>query len=312
MADAVAQAVEKVAHWLGPTGQSRARSRASVPPSWNSTEPQKKRAWSDNRNATKPPISSAACQWLTLLLIIGAVILFPERPAWGGEFEVNANSDGVSGFSRGMPLGLVLETLANQTGFEVYIDEKLINVPATFTLPVALPAEKAIQRMVHPHSYAMVFTKLPDLEELAVDQVKVYAKGDHSASFVKISKDQQPIAMAGHARGGYVRSDGRTTQGVRSGESAVRQHVKAPVRFRENAMGFTGFDFKDMVHAPDYRIDALAMGRNYRDYRLEREAYALRAKDAQMQAAKQNSNNRQNAYHTQRQSSIQQTVNQGN
>jgi hypothetical protein len=265
---------------------------------------------SDFSNESSWRLSSAVRQWLALLLIISAVILYPERPAWGGGFEVSAGSDGISGFAQAAPLGQVLGTLAERAGFTVYIDEKLVKAPVSFTLPAALPAEQAIQRMVHPHSYAVVFTKLPSREKLAVEQVKVYTKGDRSASFVKMSDGHTGIPMTGYARGGYVRSDVRLSSGVRSGLSAVRQQVKAPVRFKENAVGFTGFAFDDIRHGPDYRRDTLAMARDYQAYRQEREAYGLRAKNAQMEAAKQHSQNRQSAHRAQRQSSIQQTTNQ--
>ena len=268
--------------------------------------------WCPVAPALNRPIRSAAKQWLAMLLIIGTAIFIVERPAWGGKFEVDFSSDGIIGFAQETPLGQVLGTLADQTGFTVYIDEKLINTPVTFNLPVTLPTEKAIQRMVHPHSYAMVFTKLPGRQDLTVHQVKVFAKGDHSASVVKMSKGQNTIAMTSHARGGYTRSNGRISSNVRSGMAAVRQQVKAPVQFRENAMGFTGFDFGNIRRGPDYRRDTLAMARDYREYHLDRKAHDLRAKDAQMEAAKQNSRNRQNTYRAQRQSSIEQTVNHEN
>ena len=41
-----------------------------------------------------------------------------------------------------------------------YIDKKLADVPVTFEIPVALEAEKAIRRIVHPYHHALVFGRV--------------------------------------------------------------------------------------------------------------------------------------------------------
>lgn len=129
---------------------------------------------------------SNAIQWLSAILLIAAVVLFPERPAWGGGVEIESGPAGIKGVAHQAKLSEVLEILAYETGYAVYLDKALSQTKVSFNIPHTVPAERAIQIMVHPHSHALVYARTSDPLRLQIDQIKVYY-GDPNASASKAS-----------------------------------------------------------------------------------------------------------------------------
>ncbi|MGD9366983.1 MAG: hypothetical protein PVH87_14895 [Desulfobacteraceae bacterium] len=117
--------------------------------------------------------SSPAVQWLTAFLFIVAVILFPERPAWGDDLNLHVGSNGIKGYAHQVALEDVLEVLADKGGYTFYLDEALINAAITFNIPHAMPAEKAFQRILSPYSYALVYVQMPE-HRVKIEQIQVY------------------------------------------------------------------------------------------------------------------------------------------
>ena len=134
------------------------------------------------------PRHSTAVQWLSALLLIAAVILFPERPAWGGDVEIEAGPAGIRGTAHHARLGEVLEVLAFETGYAVYLDKALTETRVSFNIPNSIAAERAIQIILHPHSHALVYARTSDPLRLQIDQIKVYY-GDPTAPADRTSDD---------------------------------------------------------------------------------------------------------------------------
>ena len=91
-------------------------------------------------------------QWLSVILLVAAVVLFPEKPAWGSEMDIEVRPNGIQGHAHQIELSEVLEVLADEGGYIIYLDEELVKTLVTFNIPDAIPVEKAIQKIVHPHS----------------------------------------------------------------------------------------------------------------------------------------------------------------
>ena len=78
---------------------------------------------------------SPAIQWLSAALLIMAVILFPERPAWGNDFDIHIGPDGIKGFAQRVELIDVLEVLADEGGCTFYNDEEMARIVISFNIP---------------------------------------------------------------------------------------------------------------------------------------------------------------------------------
>ena len=247
--------------------------------------------------------------WLSFLIIIGAFILFPERPAWGGEFRLESGPGGIRGYANHAPLREVLEYLARRHGYVIQNDQDLLETPTTFSIPVALPAERAIQRIVHPHSLALVFRRPSGSQRPAVSQIKVFNKGCRSASFALLSGNGPQGVYASYARQGAIRSGMAGGGRVLSGREAYQKYVRPPVVITKSSMGFTGFKLRENHAGPDYRPTPTAMAQAYTNYRAERNALEARTQIAKLSSAKQEIETKKSHYRSGRTPALQNTIN---
>lgn len=131
------------------------------------------------------PWQNTMFQWLSVLIFAVAVILFPERPAWGADADIHVGPEGIRGFAHQAELGEVMELLADEGGFAIYLDETLVRTRVTFNIPNAIPAQRAIEIIVQPHSSAVVFTDAPE-RTLQIHQIRIFyanpATADEEAS----------------------------------------------------------------------------------------------------------------------------------
>lgn len=83
-----------------------------------------------DRYAQSPPANtrhrtigmSPAFQWLSAIFLIAAVVLFPERPAWGNGFDIHIGSNGIMGYADEIELVDVPEVLADEGGYTYYLE----------------------------------------------------------------------------------------------------------------------------------------------------------------------------------------------
>lgn len=248
-------------------------------------------------------------QWMVFLLVVSVFILTLQQPAWGGEFKLESSPRGIRGYAQQVALEEVLSHLAQTSGYVVQIDQALLKAPTTFYFPMPLPAERAIQRIVHPHSLALVFTRMPGKEEPVISQIKVFDKGTQSASYAMLSPNGDHTDHSSYARSGATRPGSSGGGGVSAGRSAVDKFVRPPVTITKSAMGFTGFKFKDHRRGPDYRPGTMAMAKAYAKYREERNALLEHTESSQLNSAKLKAEQQKNQYRASRNSSLQQTIN---
>ncbi len=265
-----------------------------------------------NRVITRTLQSGGSMRALMALLMISAFILLSQPSAWGSEFNLDAGPGGIKGFAQQVPLEKILSYLADQNGYVVQIDQALLNTPTTFYFPVAIPPERAIQRIVHPHSLALVFGRVPGKDEPVINQIKVFSKGRRSASYTVLSGNGASTVHDAYLRPGTVRSGVVGGAGVRAGREAVSKYVKPPVIITKSAMGFTGFKYKDSRRGPDYRPDNIAMAQAFANYRTEREGLLKRSGGDQLISAKQATEAKKNEYRKSRTVSLQKTINDSN
>ena len=261
--------------------------------------------WSDRKFQ-----NTGSLPWFFLLIIIGAFILFPERPAWGGEFNLKSGPDGIEGYAKHATLEEVLDYLAYRNGYVVQIDQDLLDAPTTFSIPIAIPAERAIQRIVHPYSLALVFRRAAGTQRAVISQIKVFNKGSRSASFAVLSGEGHQAVYASYSRQGAIRYGIAGRGRVRSGREAFQKHVQPPVVLTKSSMGFTGFKIRDTHSGPDYRPTSTAMAQAYTNFRAERNALNERTQVAKLNSAKQEIEQKKVHYRSGRTPALQKTINE--
>lgn len=154
---------------------------------------------SQPQSVSLPAWHSPAVQWVSMILLIAIVILFPERPAWGNDLVIEADSAGIRGVANGAKLGDVLELLADETGFTIYMDQEVADTAVSFNIPNTIPAERAIQIILHPHSHALVYARTSDPQRVQIDQIQVFyqnpaepASEPSSAPITEAALDRAP------------------------------------------------------------------------------------------------------------------------
>ncbi len=234
----------------------------------------------DARSAGRSPkpVSHIFLHRISALVIMG-VILLTGMPARAHDFYLETGSGWIKGYAKQAPLGAILSQLAQRCGYKVYIDEMLAAVPVTFDIPAAFDAERAIRRIVHPFSYALVFSRQPETGDLRIDQVKVFSKSSRSTNYMLLTGNgSAPVVTSSHARG-YGRTNAPGGK-VQAGKAAADQHVKPMVEIKKSSMGFTGYSFGDHRRGPNYNPDISMMAKSYSEYRKDRESLENRSSDA--------------------------------
>lgn len=146
--------------------------------------------------------ASPAIVWLSAALLIMAVILFPERPAWGSDFDIDIGPNGIKGYAHEVELIDVLEVLADEGGYTFYIDDEMARIVISFNIPDAITAEHAIGQMIHPYSHAIIFGKVPNSHILKIEQVRIYYENPETITAdlqPSISKDE-PLDQTIHSQ----------------------------------------------------------------------------------------------------------------
>lgn len=264
-----------------------------------------RRQWSNRR------ISPPSLNWTLVIFIVLSGIQFTLASAWSAEISLQADNDRIKGFAHQARLGDVLGQLAEQTGYTMFLDATLLDTEVSFDIPTALPAEKAIKRIVHPHSHALVFARVPGQANIRIEQVKVFSEGNQATSYVTFTSGNGAVdVQPSYGRGDTpVRAaNAASHSGVHAGPEGVRTHVRPPVEFTTNSMGFTGFKIRPRGKGVDYRPSTLTMAKAYARYRTERQRSEQRSQNNLLQAFHQQELKDQSQYQQQRTQSAQQST----
>jgi hypothetical protein len=246
-------------------------------------------------------------------LVVFFGLLSTLTPAWGAEISLQVRDDRIQGYAHQARLEAVLGELAAQTGFTIFIDESLVDTEVNFDIPTALTAEKAIKRIVQPHSYALVFTRVPGQADIRIEQIKVFNEGNQAAGFVTVTSGNGAVEVQpSYGRGDTPErlANAASHSVVHAGPEGVRTHVRPPVEFSTNSMGFTGFNFRSRGKGPDYRPSTLTMAKAYAQYRTERQRSEQRSQSNLLRTFHQQELKVQNQYQQQRTQSVQQNTTQ--
>lgn len=268
----------------------------------NSTESQRPRS---NRRI----LPSSTHRILALIVLFGMLSTF--SPAWGAGISLQVRDDRIQGYAHQAKLKEVLGELAAQTGFTIFLDEALLDTEVNFDIPSALPAEQAIKRIVHPHSHALVFSRVPGQPDIRIEQVKVFSEGNQATGYVSVTSGNgtvnvQPSYGRGNTSERTVNASSHSA--VHAGPEGVRTFVRPPVEFTTNSMGFTGFHSRPRGKGADYRSNTLTMAQAYARYRAERQRSEQKSQSNLLRTSHQQELKDQNQYQQQRTQSAQQST----
>lgn len=232
----------------------------------------------------------------------GITLLLSATSAIAGNIAIEAGNRGIKGYADQAPLGEVLGRLADQTGCEIFIDEKLYDTPVTFNLPSPVPSEQAIRRIVHPYSNAMVYEAVPGTDQIRIQQIKVFDKGGQVSRYVHAAANRQS-----NLRDSYARGSGTTRQssllsgrGVSAGPQAAKQRVRPALSVEKGALGLPSFNYGGKGQGADRRSSMSAMRKAYTKYRQESQAYNERNAQSAMLDGRRKSIQAQTRYRSQR------------
>lgn len=261
-----------------------------------------RRQW-PNRRISPPSWNHVSAVFVILFGIVSTL-----SPAWSAEFSLQVRDDRIQGYAHQARLEAVLGELAAQTGYTIFIDQSLVDTEVSFDIPTALNAEKAIKRIVQPHSHALVFARVPGQPDIRIEQIKVFSEGHQAAGYVTVTSGNG----AGKVQPSYGRSDSTirasnaaSHSAVHAGAEGVRTQVRPPVEFTTNSMGFTGFNFRPRAKGPDYRPNTLTMAKAYARYRTDRQQSEQRSQSNLLRTFHQQELKAQNQYQQQRTRSVQ-------
>ncbi len=92
---------------------------------------------------------SPAVHWISIIILIAIVILFPERPAWGNDVEIKS---------------------AGKT-------------EVRFDIQHTIPTECAIHIIRHPFNHTVVYAGMSDPLRIRIDQIQVYYENPVASAF---------------------------------------------------------------------------------------------------------------------------------
>ena len=257
-----------------------------------------------------------------LKLILVLLILFFSHPALADPFKIEIGPGWVKGHANAIPLSRVLAQVAEKTGYTIYLDQDLQEVPATFSIKADMEPEKAIRRIVHPHSYAVVFGSEADGNGSYIQEVKVFSKGRmHTARYVafrgetgsagsgkggKKNSGSQPSAVCSLETDdpGYASDAGRSLQG--------KDLLRPSILVKKGAFGHPVIKFRDPRKGPDYRPGAYEMRQSYERFQQAKALEQLQRAQAINRQGQLASKQQAQSYQDEKNGALKQNVKDGN
>jgi hypothetical protein len=243
-----------------------------------------------------------------LLSLTVLALLLCNAMAFAGKVQIHIHEHGISGYAHKARLTDVLGQLSAQTGSTVFIDEALADTRVTFEIPVPMPAEYAVRRMIHPLSHAMVYSRVVGQQQLVVEEIKIYSQSKKTTRFVHVpSSDFHNIAGEAASEGTM---SGSTTSGKHRlvGSLDPRKQIRKPVSFSDGVFGNTRYHIDPSTNGPDYRPTQSTMSGRYSEQRIASRAYQQTSTQSAMQSSRENDTSNRDQYRHERVLSIQKSV----
>lgn len=277
-------------------------------------------------NFLKPPHeihSSVKMKFrLNLILILFVWVMTPS--AWAGTLSIDAGPDWIKGKADEVSIGQVLAQVAEKTGYAVYLDEDLVDLPISFDIQDQMASEAAIRRIIQPHSYAMVYSKRADGNGFDILEVRVYTKGRQSSARYKplnpgstrsagINGTSGIYNPSASANGPGAGIGGDSSQASNPGSSIdPRSLISLPYEAKEGAFGQGVAGTGNPEKGPDYRLSPSQMQEAYAQFQEDKKAYQRRVSNAQNTKSRAGLAQRKEDYKDQRNRALKKYLEQNN
>lgn len=245
---------------------------------------------------------------LTLVLFVIAW----SAPAFAGQCEIQTGPGWMKGKADAAPLGQVLAQAAEKGGYAIYLDEKLEKIPVTFTIEEKLVPEKAVRRIVHPHSYAVVFSSETEDSASSILEVWVFRKGEqHTARYAVLTPGAE-TASSGMSRGaGAGTAKGLSEEGHTSGAGRSlkgKDMVRRDLQVTKSPFGTPVMKSGDRSKGPDYRPNAYEMRKSYLRYKQAKLQKERRMTEAAYRHTRQKHEQDKESYRSRRNQELRQSI----
>lgn len=245
---------------------------------------------------------------LALKLAVAILTFLYSLPAFSGQFQIQTGPGWIKAKANGVGLGEVFTQVAEKTGYKIYIDEELEKVPATFSFKENLSPEKAIRRMVRPHSYAVVFGSDTKDKAPNILEVWVFRKG-HQLTTRYIALTPAPGAQGKSASAGVSSASQGSAGGSGRGRSIKGKNlIKRELFVKKTAFGTRVLVPRDPSKGPDYRPTADQMRQAYVKFQRDKKRYLKRRSDASFLQSRRDSEQAKNQHRARRNEQIRSRV----
>ena len=207
-------------------------------------------------------------------------------PAGAGQLKIETGPGWMKGNADAVSLEEVLSQVAGKTGCDIFIDEEIADAKTSFRIDENLSLDRAIRRMVRPHSYAVVFGGDEKGSKFAILEVWVFRKGaERTASYVSLrGADHSASSSVGAGSTGAGSSSAASASGAGrtiEGKNILRRDFTVT----KSPFGTPVIKYRDKSKSPDYRPNSLEMKQAYQRYQQEKaEAIRRRNQSAARQA----------------------------
>lgn len=233
-------------------------------------------------------------QMARVFLAAGIWLLCSALPVLGESCDISVTDEGITGNAQQIPLSNALSQLASKAGYTILVDKNIQFVPVTFRMNSRMTPEKAIQRIVHPYNYAIVYGAGERKGEYTVIEIRVYGeKAGQSLEYATITSRSTALLEA--ERKGTGDSDNeKSAVGLAvkaaapdAGRSiAGKQLVKQNFITQKNAFGQPVIGKRSPFLGPDYRPTTAQLRNAYQRYQATKKFQQQRAAQSAKMSAK--------------------------
>ncbi|NIQ37113.1 MAG: hypothetical protein GTN81_00760 [Proteobacteria bacterium] len=234
---------------------------------------------------------------LVFLFILGTCAM-----TIASSLSIEADTDSITGSADGAPMGEVLKILTERMGWEIYVDSELLDTPVSFNIEEKLEPEKAIQRMVNPHSYAMVFDTDGRDGKPRIQKIWIFRQGaQHLAHYIPLITEDPDFVTSPAAGEDRSRSAAPLSALTAPDQKTeAKGLVRRDLRVERSAFGTPVVRARDGDKGPNYRPSVNEMRLAYERYRLARHREERRMAEIESQEARANYEKARQAYFSSR------------
>ncbi len=137
--------------------------------------------------------SSRLGRFMYILVFLFTPFLIPGNLGlcYASNLSLKYDSNKLTAHVSGVPLQNVLETLSEECGMSVFLDQS-IKSEKIFVEFEKLPLEKAIKKLVNPYNSAVVFSKRTSLtgqNEFFISELKVFDSSNAKTAYLSLGKE---------------------------------------------------------------------------------------------------------------------------